>query len=190
MAKKARWQLIACHLHSLGMSWGDVESKLMEMGRFPSFIWHDRKMAPNQKASLAQKFEDQSGMETFISRHLGLSSHYFVSKKKKLSKESKDKDGEEETESKTSFGRKEMLPMPFMATQIVNYLATFERAHAAKYNPEELSKKLLDRAFYVYLNIVQKLKEIRYGSDPVQDLYHMVSIITDRNLEFIDEQET
>lgn len=76
-----------------------------------------------------------------------------------------------------------MLPMPFMATQITSALhKNFVMPNGGKMSLEAIKSKLLEHALNVYLGVVGKLKDIRYGDSPEQALYDMVRMLTDRNL--------
>jgi len=49
--------------------------------------------------------------------------------------------------------------------------------------PEDaLKKKMLDRALSVYSFVLDKMCEIRYGSNPEQDLHEMIKRIADTRL--------
>jgi hypothetical protein len=106
-------------------------------------------------------------------------------KKKKLEEDEIEKEEEKSTKAKKKvvLGKKECLPMPFLATQIVSGLQeSLVKPNSGTMKPDEIRIKMLDRALNVYLSVVDKLKEIRYGEDPRQCVYEMVRIITDKTL--------
>jgi DNA polymerase III delta subunit len=191
IAKKVRWQLAACYYYSVGMSWYDIDRQLMEMGKFPSYAWHNPKMSYDQKAKITQDATDtEEGFSQYKIKAIGLPLYYFGSpstKKKKGTEEEEEVEvGEAKVEKKkktVSLGKKEVLPMPFLATQITTALnANFVKPNNGIIDAKELRIKLFDKMLTVYLETVNKLKEIRYGEDPTQDLYEMVRIVTDRSL--------
>lgn len=191
IAKKVRWQLAACYYYSVGMSWYDIDRQLMEMGKFPSYAWHSQKISYDQKAKITQDATDtEEGFNQYKTRAIGLPLYYFgrpSTKKKKGTEEEEEVEvGEAKVEKKkkvVALGKKEVLPMPFLATQITTALnANFIKPNVGKIDPKEIRIKLLDKMLNVYLETVNKLKEIRYGEDPTQDLYEMVRIVTDREL--------
>lgn len=193
MAKKVRWQLAACHYYSKGMAWFDVEKNLMNMGKFPSVAWHHPTMDYGKKQKFTEECETEEGIDKFRKRILGLPDYCFDIKESKKSKKSKvedvEEDGEEKSEKaakakkKVILGKKECLPMPFLATQIVSGLQeSLVKPNSSTMKPDEIRIKMLDRAINVYLSVVDKLKEIRYGEDPKQCVYEMVKVITDKEL--------
>jgi hypothetical protein len=118
---------------------------------------------------------------------LGLPEYCFNIKESKKRKKKIEEDVEEKEvkESKTKktviLGKKECLPMPFLATQIVTSLQnSFVTPNSS--NLDNIRVRMLNRAINVYLSVVEKLKEIRYGDDPRQCVYEMVKIITNKML--------
>lgn len=193
MAKKARWQLAAAHLYSKGMDWFDVDKCMVNMGKFPSCVWQSN-MGYDQKQKASSDIETFEGFNKYITRDLGLPDYYFSPGKKKVKakeedieeKEGEEKEGEKKAKKVVSvpLGKKEILPMPFMATQITSALhKNFVLPNGGKMSLEIIKEKLLNHALNVYLGVVEKLKDIRYGDSPEQALYDMVRILTDRNLE-------
>lgn len=182
IAKKARWQLAACDLYSRGMAWYDVDRELVAMGKFPSKVWTSS-LPYDQKQKMAARFETAEGLVEYTSKHLGLPAYYFHKKEGKVKKELNE-DGETKVSKVSVLGKKEMLPMPFMATQITTTLnSNFVKPNLGKFTSDEIRSKLLDRALGVYLDVVEKLKAIRYNENQMQDLYDMVRMLTSRNLE-------
>ena len=162
MAKKARWQLVVSHLYSDGMSWEDITPKIITMGKFPSYIWHDYQLTPTQKRKMT---ENNKSLEDRINVMVdkGLPRYYFKEKKKE--------------------GKGEAIPWDFIAQQHVAFIKEeIVRPNLNKYSREEMRKKVLDRALKVYIFVVNKLKEIRYGESPDQDLQEMVAALTSRTV--------
>ena len=195
MAKKARWQLAACHLYSKGMDWFDVDKCMVNMGKFPSCAWNSN-LSYDQKTKASLDCETVEGFQRYILRDLGLPEYYFSpGKKKPKADKGKEEDEEEEAEgeekkkeSKTSkkgvaLGKKEVIPMPFMATQITQALnKNFVLPNNGKMSMDDIRSKLLEHATNIYLGVVEKLKAIRYGDNPEQCLYDMVKLMTGRIL--------
>jgi len=190
MAKKVRWQLIACYYYSKGVMWFDVEKALMNMGKFPSIAWHSNKMSYEQKQKIAEEYETEEGINKYRSRVLGLPEYCFnIKESKKKSKktqedpEEKDDIKDGKTKKKVILGKKECLPMPFLATQIVNGLQkSFISPNSSSISSDDLRKRILDRSINTYLFVLGKLKEIRYGDGTKQCLYEMVRSITNKEL--------
>lgn len=190
MAKKVRWQLIACYYYSKGMMWFDVEKALMNMGKFPSIAWHNNKMSYDQKQKITEEYETEEGIEKYRRRVIGLPEYCFnVKESKKKSKkmqeepEEKDEIKDGKIKKKVVLGKKECLPMPFLATQIVNGLQkSFISPNSNSMSIDDLRIKLLDRSINAYLLVIGKLKEIRYGNDLKQCVYDMVKTITSKEL--------
>jgi len=188
MAKKVRWQLAACHLYSNGMSWFDIEKTLMNMGKFPSIAWQNDKLSYDQKQKVSEECETEEGIVKYRQKGLGLPEYCFNTEEKKKKKkiENNEEDDEDvkdvKSKKKVVLGKKECLPMPFLATQIVSGLQkNFVKPNTGSVKPEEIRVKLLDRAINVYLSVINDLKEIRYNNENCnQYLYNMVKVITDK----------
>jgi hypothetical protein len=169
--KKARWQLASAYLFSTGLYWEEIPEQLMAMGKFPSSVWHDNSKNESDKRREAEVYQTPEGMLKFMSKRLGIPSRCFKIKT------------EEKAKAKTTMTRKgaEILPMFFMASQTVDFVKRI--ADANKLPPEELKDKLLTRAMKVYLFTQEKLAEIRYRSNPVQDLQEMARVLMNVRLE-------
>ena len=77
--------------------------------------------------------------------------------------------------------RAEVVPMQFMAELTVNALRqNIVAQHVNQYKGEEMQQKLVDRCLRVYLFVLKKLKDIRYGDNPRQDLQEMVAALTSK----------
>jgi len=161
MAKKARWQLVVSHLWSEGMSWDDIAKKIITMGKFPSYIWHDYQLTPTQKRKMTENNKLLQDRIDVMVKSGGLPDIFFDSKKKE--------------------GKAEAIPWDFIAQQYVNFVKEgIVKPNINKYNKSETHQKVLNRALKVYLFVVKKLKEIRYGETPNQDLQEMVAALTSR----------
>ena len=159
IAKKARWRMAAIHLWSTGMPWKDVESKLVEMGKFPSAIWHSKKAINGEKKKASEGLDTTEARQKFMIKKLGIPSYYFKVTDKKRASES--------------------LPMPFLATQLVNFIKSkMVFANNKKFDAQHLPAALLTKSINDYLFVVNGLKEIRYAENPRQDLYEMIKIMT------------
>jgi len=66
IAKKARWQLAATYLWYSGMDWSSIPNKLMEMGKFPSAIWHDFQISSKEKKAKSEQFQGASGIVKYM----------------------------------------------------------------------------------------------------------------------------
>lgn len=169
--KKARWQLAAAQLYSLGMGLEDIPKKLMLMGKFPSVAWHSSKLSYNQKKSGADSLVEPEKKQQFLIRKMGIPQHYFGDPKEK--------------------SRAEVIPMDFMAIQLVNTMSKNIIAPALKVADSARVRSLVfDKYMRNYLFVSDRLKEIRYGSNPVQELYEMIAVMTDRTLRDRDEEKS
>ena len=163
MMKKARWQLAAAYLYSLGMGFEDIPKKLMQMGKFPSVAWHSDKLSYDQKKKGSESFDDMVKIQEFMSKKMGIPQDYFNEPQDKI--------------------RAEVIPMDFMAIQLVNAMAkNVIQPSLNVASADKVRHLVLDKYWINYLFIIDKLKEIRYGSDPTQELYEMIVVMTDRTL--------
>ena len=102
LAKKVRWQLAAVSLWHDGYSWDEVVDILMDMGKFPSIIWHDNKSI-TEKKRMSSAYSSLDFRINFLNETLGVPLAYFNG-------------GEDEN------GRAETIPMRFMAQQTVDFI--------------------------------------------------------------------
>jgi hypothetical protein len=182
IVKKARWQLAAIHLWSTGLSWGEVQDKLMEMGKFPSAIWHHPELSLPNKKKHAGEYSTPETMLAFLRFKLGLPAHLFRIKHrkpvKKTKKSTKDDDSAPVEPEKSKRG--EVIPLPFMAQQITDFIENkVVRFNAQTIKDEaELKAKLVTRAINVYVLVHEKLASIRYSSGTEcnidQNLFEMI----------------
>ena len=163
MAKKARWQLVVSHLWSEGLSWEDVTKKLITMGKFPSHVWHDYQLTPLQKRKMTENCKSLEDRINIMVNNGGLPREFFNAKKKE--------------------GKSEAIPWEFIAQQYVSFVKEeIVRSNVNKCSNNEIRQKVLDRALRVYLFVVKKLKEVRYGETPNQDLQEMIAALTSRTI--------
>ena len=191
ICKKARWQLAACYFYSLGMSWYDIDREIVNMGKFPSVIWNNKNISYDKKQKMGQECETTEGFEEYKSTYMGLPNYFYKTKKKnkknKINEENEEEsDGEEKVSIKKKptlvLGKKETLPLPFLATQMTTALQNnYIKPNIGKIDAKEIRVKLLDHSLNIYLECVNKLKEIRYGDNPIEDLYEMLQTITNRS---------
>lgn len=185
IVKKARWQMAAVSLWIEGMTWDVIATKLSLMGKFPSCIWHNPKMNSSNKKKESEIFQDEEGMLKYLTQKEGYPRQYFkitVPSKNKVRKSKKNPAAETTTQVKKK--RAEAFPMPFMANQTVDFVKT-QIVRNNSSNTEEERQEILDRAINVYLFCQDKLAQIRYGKNPVQDLQEMVRAITNVNVEVV-----
>ena len=173
IAKKARWQMVVAHLWSSGLNWESIPNQLMEMGRFPSSIWHNDQMDTARKRQEAEQLQSPENMVRYLNLKEGLPARYFKPAIVKTT-----------AKGKTAMSRKnaEVIPMYFMAELTVNFVRD-RIVRSSKLPLLELKAKVFNRSLKVYLFIQDKLAEIRYGSNPEQDLQEMVRVIVSTDLE-------
>lgn len=183
--RKARWQMVATYLWVQGLNWGEVVSKIMEMGKFPAIIWHHPNFSASEKKAEAEAFQSPEQMLFYMTRKQGLLKQHFKAP------EAPRRKNKATAKSSTSITRKgaEVMPMPFMATQVVNFIREKIVTVNNVSTPED-KELLLNRAIKVYLFTQDKLAEIRYGGNPVQDLQEMVRVLTNTNLKYFSTQKS
>ena len=174
LARKARWQMVVAYYFFSGLNWESIPSVLMEMGRFPSSIWHNDQMELSRKKYEASVVQSSDNMIKYMARKEGLPKRYFHMNLPKNT-----------TKEKTTMTRKnsEIMPMYFMAEQVVKFVKE-KIVYTNRNLPEtEIKEKLLRRSIRVYNFILDKMCEIRYGENPEQDLHEMVRSLVTANLE-------
>jgi len=73
--------------------------------------------------------------------------------------------------------------MDFMAELTTKFLReNIIAPNVNTYREPEMKVKLVDRCIKVYLFVLDKLKEIRYGVNPQQDLQDMVAALTSKSI--------
>lgn len=184
MTKKARWQLAASYYWAKGMGWGSIASRLMDMGKFPSYIWHNPNVS--QKKSASEPYLTPDGMINYLSKEKGIPSIYFSLKKETPKPAKKGKKGkvvadDEEEEKVVKIKRGECIPLQFQAQQVVDFVRDKIIANNFTDDPE-VKKKVLARAMNIYLFTLNKLAEIRYGTNPAQDLQDMAKALTNTKI--------
>jgi DNA polymerase III delta subunit len=163
MARKARWQLAAASLWSQGQSWVEVVKSMMQMGKYPSSLWHQQTLTPTEKRKQSDGLKDVESRMQYITKVCGL------------------RDWQVDPSKKTA--RAEVVPMEFMAELTTQFLRNNIIApYINQYQDKEMKNRLVDRGTKVYLFVLNKLKEIRYGKNPRQDLQEMVAALTSKTL--------
>jgi len=163
MVRKARWQLAAASYWSQGQSWSEVSQSLMQMGKYPSSIWHQYTLTPTEKRKQSESLKEVEDRIKYITKICGI------------------KDRQIDISKKAA--RAEVIPMQFMADLTVQFLRkNIITPYVNEYKEPEMKIKLVDRCINVYLFALDKLKEIRYGLNPRQDLQEMVGALTSNNL--------
>jgi len=173
LARKARWQLVSAYYFSIGLNWESIPNAIMDMGKFPSSIWHNDQMETNRKKHDAESVQSPENMVKYMERKEGLPKRYFRPVEDKESK------------GKSTMTRKnaEIMPMYFMAEQTVKFVRNRVAKVNSSLSPEDLRRKMLNRAIWTYLFVLDKMCEIRYGENPEQDLQEMIRVLVSTNLE-------
>jgi hypothetical protein len=144
------------------MNWAEVKNKLVEMGKFPSSIWHNNNLTFSQKKKSSEMFDSLKKMVNYLSTEKGIPSHYFKKVEKKRNTE--------------------CLPLPFMADQIIEFLQEKIILPNRSLPENELKNKVLDRGIRTYLKVISGLKQIRYDMKNQSPLYEMIAALIDRRL--------
>jgi len=176
--KKARWQLAVAHLWSSGLEWDSIANKLMDMGKFPSSVWHNEQMDDSMKRREAEPLQSPENMALYMNVKEGIPIQYFKNIEKSVKKAKVTK------VTKAALSRKnaEIVPMYFMAEQTVSFVRD-RIARNSKFSIEETKKKILNRAMKTYLICHDKMVGIRCNENPDRDVHEMIRCIMSTNLE-------
>ena len=162
LMKKMRWSLAIVDLWSKGVSWSDMDSEIMNMGKFPSAIWHDGKLTAPQKQKMASEIVCVEHVKTYMKNELGLPSDFYAPQPNVAKKGSK------------GYITGETQNTPF----VVQKMISFVRNHIlAKYEKQiqdktKLRALVLKRVTRNYLLVSDAMKNMRY----VEDSKNTVSI--------------
>jgi len=162
--RHVRWQLAASYFWYAGSPWSSVKDKLLNMGKFPAEIWHDSKYSTSQKKTLSEKYKDSNDMVKYLNEKEGILKRYF----KKL------------PPNKTK-PRAERLAHDFWADKPISFLKNKVVGNRPSDDPT-VKRQVLKRAISIYLFVNEKLTEIRYGTNPMQDLQEIIKAITNTDL--------
>ena len=165
LARKARWQLVACSLWASGLSWADVDARLCQMGKFPSEVWHDDRLSLTERKGQEAKLKSHSdAIDFLVSRGFDKTCFPTPDKKNKL------KGGE-------------TIPMSFIASRITSYISRQIVAPNMKVSGDNVKQRITQRAVNVYLTVTENLKLIRYDiQQSEQCLYEMLRALVDVRL--------
>ena len=178
LMKKARWQLAAAYYYYKGASWAEVTEKIMNMGKFPSYVWHHPKLDFQKKSEIADQYKDnrakflitKQGMPYYCFQELVEASKKTIKKTKKTNKP---------TKATSKKGRAEVIPMKFMASQISSFVR--DKIVNPRLSDENIKIKTYKRALKVYLFAFEKLVEIRKGKNPRQSLKDGIRMFVNLN---------
>jgi len=178
MMKKARWQLAAAYFYSQKIPWNIIVSRLMEMGEFPSFIWHEPNKTMSEKRACAEHYQDAEGIVEYMRSKQGIPAKYF---KNKIKKTKTLKSGKiSKAKEKAPKGKTEKIPLRFMASQVTSFL----RDHVIRNNGSHpnLAEGVLNRGTKVYLFLHEKLVEVRTSNNPSECLTEMALALIDTKI--------
>jgi len=164
LMKRARWQLIVLDKWAKGVAWSQIERELLAMGKFPSTLqFRDRVILSEQKKIKKELSSPDKAKEYMVNRR-GMPEYYF-----------------ERLEGKgVKLKKSERLPLPFVATQVVNYVKDIiVFPNVQKNGLEEFKSVALQKGIKQYLAISECLKCIRYGDDAKTKLYEMIRYLMD-----------
>lgn len=165
IAKKTRWHLVIAYLWSQGKSWTEITKDVMGMGKFPSGIWGCESTSYSEKKKQSEPFSKIENRIAYMTKVKGLKDFQIDHNK---------------TPKKT-----ESIPMEFMARMLVDFLKNkIVSRYYNSNNESEIKEKLLERCINVHLYSLDKLKEIRYGINPKQDLRDMIIAVTNTKINF------
>lgn len=178
LLKRARWQLVVAHLWMSNIPWMDISDIVMDMGKFPSLIWHDAGMSVAQKKRVSEDYDNLSSKVRFLSLKMGIPKDCFNGLGDCDSKE-----GKEGKEDKG--GSSESIPLKFIAQQIVDVVRSkMVEPNKNKFTMDVLKSKVFDKYLKNYITILDLVKDIRYNmKDCNSSIYEIMSILTNFELE-------
>jgi len=192
MLRQSRWQMAAIYFKWRGYSLSDITDKLIRMGKFPAYLWHNPNNSYEAKKHQAEEYKDPEKMLEYLVRKNGIPRHYFklnISKKTKTKRKKKSNKNDivEKQKKENKKQKAEILPHPFVAELTAKFVEE-KIINANKQEGIEDSKiinKAFDRSIAVYLFITNKLASIRYGKNPMQDLQEMAKVLTNTKLDIL-----
>lgn len=181
LIKKARWQLVLIYFMSRGASWDEAKNKMMDMGKFPSFVWHKNITAPEKKL-IETKFQDQKELREYLMHKRGLNYSHFkksVYKKEASIKKRKSKKPIAEV-SEPVKSKAERITHPYILECLVNFLKN--KVIASNPGIKDIREALLSRAMAIYAELHERIVQMRYNDDPRGDIHYMCRIMCDVDL--------
>jgi len=162
---QARWQLVTTYYWASGLSWNEIPTKLMGVGKFPSTVWQNSSLTATQKKVKAETYLAEDKLVNLITLELGIPHRYIKNKRAKGLKK---------------LPKGASLPHPFIADKTVSFVRNkiINQNSSVCKDTEELKRKAFNRAIRIYLFMHEKLAEIRYGTNPEQDLQEMARAMT------------
>jgi DNA polymerase III delta subunit len=171
MLKKIRWQLAAVSWYRNGHSWYDISNRLMEMGSFPSELWHSDS---KDKKNGSEKYTSYDEVMNYLSREQGVPERLFKLKKPKVKLLKSGKPSK--VQPKLELKRGEKLPMKFIADQTVSSVR--HKMFGEKRATDELKNETLDKLKKAYADIYEHLVDVRFNKHVSQSLNEMGKIIS------------
>ena len=162
LVRKARLQLAASHLWLQGLSDPEISNALIQMGRFPSKVWHS---SMSQGEKMVKASEAAENVKEYMSKHGGMPVGYF---------------GELSSECKTSkdgYIYAEALPHKIVADKAVEFVHRVEFAYKGKV--QDYKRQVFYRFIRIYLSVMDSMKKIRYDNTQVdEELSRMVFVLS------------
>jgi len=165
IVKKARWQLIASYYWSKGMSWSSIISKISSLGKFPAQEHHNGKNVVVKD------------MLEYMVKKQGIPKCCFNEIKEEVKT---DEEGEGK-ESKKKKVRSETMYETWKIEKIVDFIQ-YKVVNGRSQDDPKVRSAVLKRAINVYLFVLDKLAEIRYGENPEQDLTEIIRAMTNTKI--------
>jgi hypothetical protein len=159
IVKKARWQLAAASYWKMGENWNHISKLIVNMGKYPSSIWHDHLMDLSNKKKISESLKEIESRIEYITMVAGVPPSTILNKSKAF--------------------RAEVIPMEFMAQMMLDGM--YKRLimpNLNAHNEIAIKTALESRCLNAYLKSVDGLKEIRYGNSADQLLQDMIKVVT------------
>jgi DNA polymerase III delta subunit len=174
MLKKVRWQLATVSWYRNGHSWPDISNRLMEMGNFPSEVWHSD-LSFNERKEASEKYTTYDEVMNYLTQKQGLPARHFNLKKPKVKMLKSGKPSK--AQPKLELKKGEKLPMKFIADQTISSVR--HKVFGEKRSTPELKNEVLEKLKRAYADIYEHLVDVRFNKNVPQSLNEMGKIISE-----------
>ena len=166
LMKRARWQLIVLDKWSRNIPWANIEKELMSMGSFPSSLVFEDKVKASDRLKIKKELSDPIKAKEYMTGPMGMPDYYFERLNEKGSK----------------LKKSDKIPLPFIATQITQYVKDIIiHGNISRIGSEATKSIALSHGMETYLGVSEGLKRIRYGANEKEELYEMIKILMSNN---------
>lgn len=162
--KQIRWQMVAAYYIFTKAPSSEIINCLMNMGKFPSKIWHDKTLSANEKKKVSATFKKRDDFVEYCVKKYRMPKYYFKPKKRDA--------------------KGEVMSYRDLASKTVAFVnQNFISPNKSKMSEHEVRTKTLYRYMNLYVFVNEKLFEIRKGENVDQDLQEVVVKYVDFSLD-------